>query len=93
MFHASDMIKDVSLRLPYLILLGLLGWLTLLGRASRTHIGRRVLRPGHRVPCQNSTPPPDPEQAASVLKVAAKDPGPTTGEALFTSIVAETERG
>ena len=34
MFHASDMIKDVSLRLLYLILLGLLGWLTLLGRAS-----------------------------------------------------------
>ena len=28
------MIKDVSLRLLYLILLGLLGWLTLLGRAS-----------------------------------------------------------
>src|SRR5688572_5502498 len=34
MFHASDMIKDVSLRLLYLILFGLLGWLTLLGRAS-----------------------------------------------------------
>jgi hypothetical protein len=28
------MIKDVALRLLYLILLGLLGWLTLLGRAS-----------------------------------------------------------
>ena len=34
MFHASDMIKDVSVQLLYLILLGLLGWLTLLGRAS-----------------------------------------------------------
>jgi hypothetical protein len=27
MFHASDMIKDVSLRLLHLILLGLLDWL------------------------------------------------------------------
>jgi hypothetical protein len=34
MFHASGMITNVSLRLPYLIVLGLLSWLTLLGRTS-----------------------------------------------------------
>jgi hypothetical protein len=33
-FHASGMITDVSLRLLYLILIGLLSWLALLGRAS-----------------------------------------------------------
>jgi hypothetical protein len=34
MFHASGMITNVSLRLLYLIVLGLLSWLTLLGRTS-----------------------------------------------------------
>jgi hypothetical protein len=34
------MIRDVSLRLLYLILLGLLGWLTLLGRAPSSRLER-----------------------------------------------------
>ena len=56
MFHASDMIRDVSLRLLYLILLGLLSWLTLLRRTSSSQdVESLVLR--HEVA---GTPPDRP---------------------------------
>jgi hypothetical protein len=58
-FHASGMITDVSLRLLYLILIGLLSWLALLGRASSSKdIELLVLR--HERSQYSAEPTPSP---------------------------------